>query len=157
SGFVALLIAGPALVAVAGLLDRLHDGFLHGLVAGVPPLLQDRVVDQLVARAAPLVARSKAALIVATRRAAVVAGAAMRRGRVLGRPQQADQCDQQRRSQAHPHDLASSSARGPVGWIPWSWVRQGRDPPRIIGRASSGLKPVCPPPRRVRRFTRVAE
>ena len=144
AGLGDLLVASAGFFTIAGLLDRLHDRFLHGLVASVPPLFQDRVVHQLVARAAALVTLRKATLILARGIAAIVDGAAVRRGRVLGRPQQADQCDQQRRSQAHPHDLASSSARGPVGWIPWSRVRQVRDPPTIIGRAFSGLNPVCP-------------
>jgi hypothetical protein len=33
----------------------------------------------------------------------------------LDSPEQADHRSQQRHSQAHPHDLASSSAFGPVG------------------------------------------
>jgi hypothetical protein len=113
---VARFVAGLALFAIASLANRLHHSFLHGLVAGVPPLLQDRVVHQLVTGAALLLTSSEAALGIAARvrTAGVLGGAAIRRGRVLDSPEQADHRSQQRHSQAHPHDLASSSAYGPV-------------------------------------------
>src|SRR5262249_53072212 len=105
AGLLAGLVAGTALVAVAGLADRLHDGLGDRLVAGVPAFLQDVVPDELVVRLAVLLAGGEAALRVATRAgtAAVVVGAAVPGGRGLHGPEQADQRDQQRRSQAHPH------------------------------------------------------
>jgi hypothetical protein len=91
-GFVARFVASLALFAIASLANLLHDGFLDGLVAGVPPFLQDRVVHQLVARAALVVTRRETTLRLTTRLAAagVLVGAAMRCSRALDRPEQAD-------------------------------------------------------------------
>src|SRR5262249_37816378 len=97
-------------LAIASLADRLHDGFLDGLVAGVPALFHDVVVDQLVAGLGLLLAGAEAALgITARLRTGVVpAGAAGRGPRRGDGPDQADHRDKQQRSQAHPHDFASS-------------------------------------------------
>jgi hypothetical protein len=113
--FVAGLIAGPvasfAFLAIAGLADRLHDGLPDRLVTGMPPPLQDGIVHELVAGATLLLARGEAALGVATRlgRAGVLLGTAVRCRGNLDSPKQAKKCSQQRQSQAHPHDLASSN------------------------------------------------
>src|SRR5262249_29130379 len=120
------------------LANRFHDRFLHSVVAGVPPLLQTAVVDQLIASMALLLAGAEAALGFATGllTVAVVGGAAaIVCSRSLDSPEQADQRSHQRHSQAHPHELASSSARGQLCKI----VRLGsglvRDPLTGIGRA----------------------
>ncbi len=106
AGLIARPITGLALLTVAGLANLLHNGFLHRLIAGLPALFQDGVVNQFVAGLALLLTSGEAALGLATRllTTAVVGAAAMRCRRELNRPQQADQCSQQRRSQAHPHD-----------------------------------------------------
>jgi len=67
AGLVARLVASLAFLAVASLAYRLHDSFLHGLVASVPPLFQNRIVNQFVTSAALLLTRGEAALSVATR------------------------------------------------------------------------------------------
>src|SRR5262249_52311206 len=112
--------------------DRLHDGLLYRLVAGVPALLQDRVVDQFVTGLTLGLTGREAALGVAARLAtAIAAGAAERsRRRRLDSPEQADQ-GQQRRSQALTHDFASSSKR--VG----RFLRS----PRAKGRKSGACEP----------------
>jgi len=111
TGLVARPIARLALVAIAGSADRLHHRFLNRFVTGMPPSLQDGVIHELVARAALLLARCKAALGVAARcltTAVFLCAAVLCRGR-LDSPEQAEQPGQQRRSQAHPHDFASSN------------------------------------------------
>ena len=110
--FVARFVASLAFLPVAGLAYRFHDCFLDGLVACVPPFFQDFVVHQLVTGPALLLTRREAALGVATGLvgAGVLGGTAVACGRILDSPEQADQHSQQRRSQAHPHDFASSSA-----------------------------------------------
>jgi hypothetical protein len=83
----------------------------------MPPFFQDSIVHQLVAGAALLLARGEAALGIAARlrTAGVLGRTAVRCSRWLDSPEQADQRSQQRRSQAHPHDFASS--KGPTLWI----------------------------------------
>src|SRR5262249_13074478 len=88
---------------------RLHDGFGDRLVAGVPALFEDGIVHEFVAGSGLLLTRTKAGLGIAARltTAVIGAGATVPRARRLDGPEQADQSEQQRRSQAHPHDLAS--------------------------------------------------
>src|SRR5262249_36663461 len=135
--FVARLVARAALFAIAGLADRLAHGFLDILVAGVPPFFDAGFPDQLVAGLALLRAGLVAALRVAAglRTTRILITAAVAGKRTGSGPKQADQCSQQRRCRAHPHDLASSSARGPVVKL-----HQGSPAcagfPTIIGRAS---------------------
>src|SRR5262249_39147806 len=127
---IARPVAGAALVAVAGLANRPHDRFLHGLAAGVPALLHDGVVDQLVANPAPLLRRPEAALGIAARRTVGVPDrAAMLGGRLAG--PKAGQHHHPRRSHAHPHFLASSFGTRGRGshvragtWRPASSARQ---------------------------------
>src|SRR5262249_39509578 len=95
-------VAGAGFFPVAGPANRPHDRFLHGLAAGVPALLHDRVIDQLVADPGTLLGRPKAALGIATRRTAGVPDCAAMLGGRLASPQ-ADQHHHPRRSHAHPH------------------------------------------------------
>jgi hypothetical protein len=113
AGLVAGLVASLAFLAIAGLAYLLHDRLLNGLVAGVPALLEYGIVHQLVAGAALLLAGAEAALGIATRiaTAGVLVGAAVGCSRRPDCPEKADHRDQQRHSQAHPHDLASSIGR----------------------------------------------
>jgi hypothetical protein len=107
AGFGALLVAGPAFLAVASFANLLHNRFLDRLVTSMPAFFQDFVIDQFVAGATLLLTGSVAALGITTRRRTTVVfgGTAMRCGRGLDGPEQADQCRQQRRSQVHPHDV----------------------------------------------------
>jgi hypothetical protein len=107
------LVASLALLPVASLANGFHDRFLDILVAGVPPFFQDGVIHELVTRATLLLAGGKAALGVATRlrTAVILRCAAVACDGRLDRPEQADHCSQQRRSQAHPHDFASSAEK----------------------------------------------
>jgi hypothetical protein len=117
-GDVAIAKACFAYVLVAGLLDFVDDRL--GLVAGVPALFHDGVIDQLVTHTILLLACGEAALRVATPlgAACVTDGATVRRGRNWNHAQQRGQREQQRRSLAHLHDLASSSARKKWGTQP---------------------------------------
>jgi hypothetical protein len=143
----AVLIAGPvaglAFFAIARPADLLHAGFLDHLVAGVPAFFENLVPDQFVAGATLLLACREATLCIAAwvPATSIFPGTAIRCGGVLNGPEQADQCSQQRRSQAHPHDFASSkepiirivklgsgwcpSAGKPTGPIPSLGIRTG--------------------------------
>src|SRR5262249_47567396 len=59
------------------------------------------------------------------RTASVLGGATVLRLRSLDSPEQADQRDQQRRSQAHPHHCSSSWALRPLASMP-SYLRAAR-------------------------------
>jgi hypothetical protein len=107
AGFLHGLVTGFAFITVASLADLLVDGFLNRLIARVPSLFQDCVVHQLVAGAALLLTRGEAALGVAAglRTAGVLGRTTIACDRGMDSPEQADHRSQQRRSQAHPHDL----------------------------------------------------
>jgi hypothetical protein len=67
----------------------------------------------------------------------------MSRPRGLDSPEQADQRSQQRHSQAHPHDLASSSARGQLCEIVCLGSGMVRDP--LTALAGLPAQPPDPP------------
>src|SRR5205807_3438200 len=121
------LVAGLALLAVAGLADLLGRLFTDGLVGGMPASLQAGVPNEFVLDAALLLAGGETALGVTARfgTTAVAAGAAVRGRRRRGLGQQACQRNQHS-SVAHPHDLrlllllarpwfSPSSGPGPSG------------------------------------------
>jgi hypothetical protein len=134
---VAGLVASLALFAVASLADRLLDALVDGLVAGVPALFDDGVPDQLVVHVALLLAGTEATLGVATRAwaAVVITGAAVPGSRGLDSPEEADQRDQQRRSQAHPHGshLLVTHGRPPAAEL--ESLRPGRERATCCGRS----------------------
>src|SRR5439155_24389506 len=123
---VAGLVAGLGFFAVAGLAHRLHDGLLDRLVAGVEALLEHGIVHQLVGGPALLLTRAETGLCVATGlRTAGVLGGAQEGGLRRRGPVQGHDGSRQRRTQAHPHDLASSNPapEGPLvgtSTVPWA-------------------------------------
>jgi hypothetical protein len=107
TGLVAGFVAGLALFFPHGFAHRLHDRFVHGLVAGVKACFVYGIVNQFVADPSLLLAGRKATLSVATRllETGEQAGAANASGRRLRCSPEANQGDPQRRSHAHPHDF----------------------------------------------------